>query len=490
MWLTVAALIPFQFPSNLGESGSDPRPHHELLLQLVSHLAMVPTLVFLVTMRARNGYAGLHDLATGTRVMQVRTTSGSPRSSGVPIAVPAMINGSAGAYGPFRVMGSMGTTGGIAVLQARDEALNRQVWVVVRPVAKPGVPTARVHVARAARPRWLQSGETASSRWDAFEAVVGAPLRYALTTAESRGWARGRFLLLELAEELVAASADGTLPASLTVDHVWLDRDGRLKLLDTAIESLGAGGRPVSPASSSETASPVGLIRVVLQMFSTGQILPVHAQDFQTELSRRPDGDDTLAWTVAQLREFSTHTASLTWSDRLVAVGVSTGTEYSIYDMLVCLTMLGLLMLPALSEPVRLAAIFIFALAVPVAVGFWTRGGPVFLLLGINVRDRHGGQAGRMRCAGRNFVAWMPVMLAYTFNVAVLPELVQSIQPGSSTATSGDGFGDAWQGLMIALAVMAPAFAMLLHAAGTFYAVARPQRGIQDLLAGTRLVPR
>jgi hypothetical protein len=328
------------------------------------------------------------------------------------------------------------------------------------------------------------------SRWDAFEAVVGAPLRHAVSEAGNRDWERGRFVLLDLAEELVAATADGTLPASLTLDQVWLDRDGRVKLLDTSIESLGASAPPSSGTTSSTIASPVGLIRAALQLFTSGKILPVHAQDFEAELTRRPDATQTLVWAVAQLREFSTRTASLTWSDRLVAVGVSAGTEYTFYDLSICLMLVALLMLPGITEPVQLAAIFVFALALPFAVGFGFHGGPVFRLLDISVRGTHGEPASRMRCACRNFAVWMLVTLAYTYNVAVLPELMKTMQVGSSTATGSNDMSNAWQAMLIVLAGIAPVLAILIHAAGACYAVARPQRGIQDLLAGTRLVPR
>jgi hypothetical protein len=490
MWLAVAALVPLQFASNLRESESNGYPHRELIQQLVSQLAIVPALVFLVSMRARNGYAGLHDLVSGTRVVQTRPASRGSRSSDVPVAVPRVMNGPAAAIGPFRVMGSLGTSSEATVLQARDEALHRLVWIVVRPDAIPSASPERAGVARSTRPRWLQGGEIGLSRWDAFEAVVGSPLSRAVSEAGNRDWERGRLVLLDLAEELAAAAADGTLPASLTLDQVWLDRDGRVKLLDAAIESLAANASPSSGTTSSTIVSPVGLIRAALQLFSSGQILPVHAQDFELELTRRPDDTETLAWAVAQLREFSTCTPSLTWSDRLVAVGVTTGTEYTFYDLAICLMLLPLLMLPGITEPVRFAAIFILALVLPFAVGFWAHGGPVFRLLGISVRGSNGEPASRMRCAWRNLVAWILVILAYTYNVAVLPGLVKTMQVGSSTATGSNDMSNAWQAWWPALAGIAPALAILMHAAGACYAIVRPQRGLQDLLAGTRLVPR
>lgn len=515
-WLAFAVLAPYQLPANFGEAADHSDRGRELIQQLLGHVAIIPMLVFLVTMRARNGYAGLHDLASGTRVVQIRPASRGSRSSDVPIAVPRAMDGDDGPFGPFRVMGSLGKNGKGAILQARDEALHRLVWIVVGPAAQAGensrVHSARASVARATRPRWLQGGETGQSRWDAFEAVVGAPLKLVVSQADTFDWARGRFLLLDLAEELVAASADGTLPAALTLEQVWVDRDGRMKLLDAPIESLAMNDATVAPAAIPETVSPVGLLRAAAQLFSQTQVqshaLPVHVQDFIAELMRRPDDIATLVWAVDQLRLSLTRAASLSWSDRLVAVGVSTGTEYSFYDIPICLLTLALLKLPGLTDsvpmgsvpmgsvpmgsipmgPLRMVSIFTLALAMPVAVGFWTSGGPVFRLLGIEVRRSNGQPAGRVRCAWRNLVAWMPVILVYSFSAAVLPALLPTAKMG--TATDPAGLSPEWQVVVFALAAMVPAFMMLLHVAGACYAVASPQRGIQDLLAGTRLVPR
>jgi len=280
----------------------------------------------------------------------------------------------------------------------------------------------------------------------------------------------------------------------LTLDQVWVDRDGRVKLLDWAIESPGTNDSTVGSAASRETLSSVGLLRAAAQLFSQTQAqsraLPSHVRVFIAELTRRPDDIETLVWAVAQLRLSLNRAPSLTWSERLVAVGVSAGTEYSFYDIPICLLTLALLRLSGLTEPVRMASVFALALAMPVAVGFWTRGGPVFRLLGIDVCRSNGQPAGRVRCAWRNLVAWTPVMLVYSFSAALLPALLPATKTGTSTAPALESLSHEWQAAIFAFAAMVPALMILIHVAGACYAVARPQRGIQDLLAGTRLVPR
>jgi uncharacterized RDD family membrane protein YckC len=494
MWLSGAVLVPYGIQSEFIDFEDYLDQDRMLIQQLLGPLTFVPMLACLVTMRARNGYAGLHDLASGTRVVQIRPATGGSRSGDVPMTVPCAIKIATGPFGPFHVMGSLGTNGNGEILQARDETLHRLVWIVVRPVSQTGensrVHAARAGIARATRPRWLQGGLSGPSRWDAFEAVCGAPLKLVVSQSENVDWERGRFLLLDLAEELVAASADGTLPATLTLDQVWVDRDGRVKLLDAAIESPGASGRPVGSLAPSATFSPAGLMRAAARLFSSPQTLPSHAQAFLAELARRPDGNETLVWAAAQLRESMARAASLNWSDRLVAVGVSTGTEYSFYQIPLALVMLAMFTVPGITEPIRLGAIFLFALALPAIAGYWTRGGPVFRLLGIDVRRSDGQPAGRGRCAWRNLVAWMPVMVAFSLNLAVLPVLMKMKQADSATAPALAGKSDYAQLLVLPLVSLAASFAGLMNAAGACYAVARPQRGIQDLLAGTRLVPR
>jgi hypothetical protein len=63
-------------------------------------------------------------------------------------------------------------------------------------------------------------------------------------------------MLESLAEELVTAAGDGTLPETLSADQVWLDSDGSVLLLDAASsgEAASSGVRLLAPSSSPEVA--------------------------------------------------------------------------------------------------------------------------------------------------------------------------------------------------------------------------------------------
>ena len=88
------------------------------------------------------------------------------------------------------------------------------------------------------RPRWLGSGTTAGERWHAFAAPdQGWSLPTLLTRCPPLPWRDTRLLLRQLADELTAALADGTLPQHLTVEQVWVQSDGKLLLLDWPVHA-------------------------------------------------------------------------------------------------------------------------------------------------------------------------------------------------------------------------------------------------------------
>lgn len=103
-----------------------------------------------------------------------------------------------------------------------------------------------------------------------------------------------------------------------------------------------------------------------------------------------------------------------------------------------------------------------------VALATALRGSPVFHALGISIQTASGRRAGRVRCALRTALAWGPLL------VMLLPGV-----PG------GASFGFDVNGPGAVAATLAPPALVLL---GALFAVLRPQRGLQDLMAGTVLV--
>jgi hypothetical protein len=446
----------------------------------VTFLRFVPLVLFLVTMRARNGYRGVHELVSGTRVVRLQSAAVGSALPVAPVIAPVALPEGPRQFGPFRAVGTIGQSGPVMVLQAQDDLLQRPVWIHLGPSGAAPTPVERVRLARPTRLRWLQGGATDGQPWDAFEAVVGAPLLDALGRGGRLEWEQGRFVLLDLAEELAAAVADGTLPESLTLEQVWLDHGGRVKLLDRAVPPPGVPeAAPGATLAAAERA--LVLLRTATDLCTRGQVLPGHAQHFSRELAERPAEAETLTWAARQLRDLTRRSVTLRWDDRLGILAVTAGIEYSFYWLVGLLVSLLAWTFSDLPMEQRVLPALVIDVALPALLGFWLRGGPVFHFLGIEVRRLDGRPASRWRCAWRNVVAWLPL----TFFNAVLPLYIamQTMSPDAETLPHS----------VLVLAILfscGGACVGVLALAGVIYSIIRPRRGIQDLLAGTCLVPR
>ena len=181
----------------------------------------------LLALRARreNGFATVWDLASGTRV--VVKPKGTVRPSIEPAAQPEIPAEGADSLGPYQIIEEMVPGKWIV---ATDPVLRRQVWLLRRTSSE--LSLARRNLARSGRLRWLQKVETAEATWDAFEATQGVPFSSLVEDGKRVPWGTLRHWLHDLASELWAATGDQTLPAELSLDHVWITAQGRAVLLD------------------------------------------------------------------------------------------------------------------------------------------------------------------------------------------------------------------------------------------------------------------
>ena len=178
------------------------------------------------TARRRNGYAGLHDLATGTRVV-VRSLTKARRSEGPALAV-TVPHTTLARLGPFEV--TAGTVPGLPATwrPGVDERLRRSVWIRQVTPGTPPIEAARLAVSRPTRLRWLAGRRELDEAWDVFEAVPGVPLEQAC--ARPRAWADVRWWLLDLARECASQTPQETAP--LRADRVWVLDSCGAKLVD------------------------------------------------------------------------------------------------------------------------------------------------------------------------------------------------------------------------------------------------------------------
>src|SRR5262249_14360177 len=157
----------------------------------------------LAPMRRRNGYRGLHELASGTRVVQLPWVF-RPRPL-LPLRERFALKPlPAGRFpeevGPYRIRGAIYEDEREVVLLAHDPSLGRAVHLWLRPAGAESLSAARRSVSRPTRPRWLGGGEEGGWTWDAFFAPHGAPLADLVAPQHPLGWAETRHVLEQIAE--------------------------------------------------------------------------------------------------------------------------------------------------------------------------------------------------------------------------------------------------------------------------------------------------
>jgi hypothetical protein len=209
--------------------------------------------LMLCTMRARNGYRGLHEFLSGTCVVPlprrrrwtILVTPASQALSHPP--------GSPEKVGLYTVRAAFRWDDGVKALLGFDAVLGRQVVLWLRRGDEPPLSRERRAVGRTTRLRWLSAGSSADYQWDAFVAPGGCPLT-ALVEANGRlTWPQAQPLLKQLTDELVQALQEGTWPEHLDPGLVWVGPEGQAILLDMPLTGSAAGaGDRVGPAATGD----------------------------------------------------------------------------------------------------------------------------------------------------------------------------------------------------------------------------------------------
>ncbi|MDB5352946.1 MAG: prkC 16 [Planctomycetota bacterium] len=451
------------------------------------------------TMRASNGYSGLHDLLTRTRVVAMprihkRRAGGARRALGRDRTVAARPVGVLKAIGPYKVRGAVRWEQGRKVLAAEDSSLGREVWIVLRPKSSPSPEPARRELSRATRPRWLSGGEHAEGRWDAFIAPSGCPLSD-LAGPEGLPWRDARPILEDLAEELDSALRDGTLPATLGLDQVWIQPDGRALIVDQlglATETTTQSNEHFPPndrarrflRSVAALALEGGRRRIQDSGGPIRAAVPWHARLILDRLDDAPGAYEDFAALRADLVSSQDKSVEVNHSLRATQLGALTAVlsmPLAAVFGLVFVQLNGDLpgyfarnqsVAPAANsyEFARVFALSFIGLVAAMWViwAFATRGGMCLSLLELGISRRDGKQASRIRCGWRTFVIWaIPMSL-----------LAGAVAMQRSPPTAG---WPSWTLFGVA-AVLVSSFPLL--------AMIQPSRGPHDRLSGTVLVPK
>jgi hypothetical protein len=129
------------------------------------------------------------------------------------------------------------------------------------PEGTPPLADARRDVGRIGRLHWLTGRRSAAENWDAYEAPDGRPLLD--STASGPAWHAASAWLMDVATELAAAEADGSMPA-LGLDRIWIRHDGHTVLLDFPAPGASrprARREPIRAGAADDT--PVALLAAI-----------------------------------------------------------------------------------------------------------------------------------------------------------------------------------------------------------------------------------
>ena len=194
----------------------------------VQMAALLPLALLFSTARRRDAFAGLHDLLTGTRVVERRAKRARPGRGPETSPPKREVVGRAGPYDvlpePVRGLGDRWRWG-------FDSRLRRHVWIRFCAPQTPPVPAGRRALTRRTRLRWLGGRRNEGDAWDAYESVDGVPVLDA--TLHARRWADVRWWLLDVARECVAMTPADRAPRD--PQRIWVLASGVAKWLDDPV---------------------------------------------------------------------------------------------------------------------------------------------------------------------------------------------------------------------------------------------------------------
>jgi eukaryotic-like serine/threonine-protein kinase len=420
------------------------------------------------TARKQNGLAGLHDLVTRTRVIRKPKLETRPALP-LPDIQPVAESESMPRLGAYYVLEKLEQGKDEQWLLAYDARLLRKIWIHVVPEGTPDVDDNLRSLRRVGRLRWISGRRSGNENWDAFEAPGGAPLLD--LAAKPQPWEFVRFWLFDLAQELAAASKDGTLPKTLSLDRVWINSEGRAKILDFPAPGLNDSKRRTG------TSDP-GLFLVEVAAASlegrpdrpaedpVRAPIPLHARRFLEDKRILSNPESA----VQDLKRLIQRPACVTRTRRLALVACCLIIPLS--SVIVTLNMLlkSAKDQAVINEMLRVNLVLavgylLLYVAIPsmiAALAF--RGGLALRVCGVGVVRKDGRAASRIRVFWRSVLTWGMLFI-----------------PAAAGAIWLNPFD--WRtGTMVLV--------ILMMAGLTVWSTLLPDRGIPDRLSGTRLVPR
>ena len=446
--------------------------------QVGSLVSWVCLALVLCTARKSNGYRGIHETFSGTRVVRLSGDVLAKPLDRFEVTAPEKLSNEViGAldFSPYVVLGRFREEpSGESVYLGKDPELDRAVWIFDN-VQRDSINPIRKHLKRPHRLRVIATQKSEERTWYCTESNPGIPLVDVLDRSLCQ-WPSVRPILRDIAYELENAQEQNLLPANLTPSLLWLDHAGRVRLLDHAVVK--------STVASDEPISPVDLLLQIIDRTFDHHSFPKHALAFRNELIAKKSEPGVLEWAGDQLAEMGEKPSTWNWDDRVGMFAVTIGLELSIISAFIFVSgFLGV----ALRLPAWLSAVFgtVGGLGLAGALSYLLTGGLAVRASGVAVcRNKDFRPASRFRCAIRGTVAWLPwtLMMAsfvYLFAVGAASEQIEIVN--NSARIDADNS-------VIPYALLLALLMFVVACFGTVWAVFNPARNGQDVVAGTRLL--
>jgi uncharacterized RDD family membrane protein YckC len=484
-------------------------------------------LLLWVTARRHNGFAAIHDLLTGTRVVHRHAASERVRldlESARTVARPDETI-EPREVGPFEVIAELRSGPSGRLLLGHDPRLRRDVWLHLSPPGTPALDQERRDRASGGRLRWLGGRREGSECWDAYEAPNGAA--FCNVAAKPQPWSSVGRWLDDVAREVVEYARQGTQSESFSTGHVWIGADGRARLLDSRLgEPQDSNPSDAYDMAESEQQR-LFLLRLArealegesssdeeLQRRPVATPMPLHARSVVEDLRTGTIGDG--AALNARLEAIADRPAEVDARRRLIQLGIQSGLPgfMGIAYGMGMVVGVGTKAFDSVRQLILVFAVFIDAWLLTIApfaclavvTAFLFRGGATLRALQIAVVDGRGVEIGRSRAALRALVAWgLTILLFVCWAAVVAPAVVASLDELEPSAVSPEASSAAGQQLADdvvrrvgrsvgrtagALLIATGPIVALFFCAGLIYAVRNPSRGLQDRVLRTELVPR
>lgn len=333
---------------------------------IVSYFVLLTPLAF------TRGLFACHDLISGTMVVlsvfaRKRNVMLGVASQWTPSLLPTTTTPVT--IGPYMVLGSLGKSTESEILLAEDNNLDRKIWLLLRPASAPALAESRQRCDRTARLRWINGGVESDSRWDAFLAPTGAPLKHWAVPGECRDWSTVSRVLEQLLREFENSRLDGTSIPLRSLDQVWMDVRGRTCLLDLPLGIVsesqstkeigmdGGKGNLEREGGTSEaicTDQEVAVLRESARQLLIGRsfplhaapcrvdaIVPLHARTLLDSLSDSMAKRPAIGAAASSLRESLDRPVEIGVFTKLSAVGIAIVSMSLFFGAMVTLSRIG-----------------------------------------------------------------------------------------------------------------------------------------------------